>query len=204
MSPNIVQVQKKTILEHRQDKTILDIWGFLFCVFDWKFSKARRRHKAYKAPHWAPPPNCDFFAGGSAPRPPFICWGLRPQTPAAEAENPKFFAGGSAPRPPLQPANSRKIKKSSRWRRFCLRRHRDDFLILIPLKLGVRISRSPNPKVMVKVGKSVYLLVARSPILLSYRQVEALVFTNILSYRSRPAVEPNTHALPGTGTSKHY
>ena len=68
-----------------------------------------------------------------------------------------------------------------------MRRHRDDFLILIPLKLGVRISRSPNPKVMVKVGKSVYLLVARSPILLSYRQVEALVFTNILSYRSRPA-----------------
>ena len=102
--------------------------------------------------------------GWGSARPPFICWGLRPQTPAAEAEYPAFFAGGSAPRPSLQPANSRKIKKSSRWRRFCLRRHRDDFLILIPHKLGVRISRSPTPKVMVKVGKSVYLLIARCPI----------------------------------------
>ena len=39
----------------------------------------------------------------------------------------------------------RKIKKSSRWRRFCLRRHRDDSFILIHPKLGVRISRSPAP-----------------------------------------------------------
>ena len=111
----------------------------------------------------APPPDPHLFAGGLRPQIPIYLLGAPPPDPRCRSRISCIFCWGLRPQTPLQPANSRKIKKSSRWRRFCLRRHRDDFLILIPLKLGVRISRSP-PKVIVKVGKSAYPLIARSPI----------------------------------------